>query len=70
MATATYADGLNGGRNGGRICWAISGSQCEAKEKGSFAAQVHGCLRCRFLEQVRAEVGWRKFVLTLPTTGG
>lgn len=70
VPTAAYADGINGGKNGGRICWAIGGSKCEGKEKGAFADPMHGCLRCPFLLQVREEVGWRKFVLTLPATEG
>ena len=27
-------DGINGGKNGGRACWALSGTFCEGRYKG------------------------------------
>ena len=31
------ADGLNGGKNAGRICWAIAGTFCGGEIQGKFA---------------------------------
>jgi hypothetical protein len=59
-------DGINGGRNGGRFCWAISGSLCEGTRQGTFAQKLPGCLLCRFLQTVRREQGWQDFVLVKP----
>ena len=33
----TSLDGLNEGKNGGRICWAISGTFCGGDVQGTFA---------------------------------
>jgi len=32
--TDSSANGLNGGRNGGRICWAVTGTFAAAKFRG------------------------------------
>ena len=37
--TKTSANGINGGKNGGRICWAIEGTLCNEKIKGTFAKE-------------------------------
>ncbi len=36
-STDTSANGLNEGKNGGRICWAISGTFCGGKIGGFYA---------------------------------
>ncbi len=36
-STDKTADGLNGGKNGGRICWAVTGTFCGGKIQGTFA---------------------------------
>ena len=51
-ATETDADGINGGKNGGRVCWAIAGTLCGARQKGSNAVKLESCLRCDFCQLV------------------
>jgi len=56
-ATEKKADGLNGGLNGGRICWVLSGTFCGGKVQGTYAEKLGNCLECDFYRQVRAEGG-------------
>ena len=56
-STETRADGLNGGRNGGRICWALTGTLCGGKVQGAFAQKLESCVACDFYQLVRAEQG-------------
>jgi len=53
-AIATFANGLNGGMNGGRICWAIN---------GNFINEDVSCMHCDFfylLEGEELSVGSKK----------
>jgi len=45
-AIATYVNGLNGGINGGRICWAI---------KGNFSSRKTECMHCDFFIMLESE---------------
>jgi hypothetical protein len=56
-STATEADGLNSGRNGGRICWALTGTLCGGKVQGTFAEKLASCVECDFYRLVRDEQG-------------
>ena len=56
-AIATSADRSNSGKNGGRACWAISGTLCGGKIQGTFAAKLSNCLECEFYKQVGQEEG-------------
>jgi hypothetical protein len=56
-STDVRADGLNGGHNGGRICWALTGTLCGGKVQGSFAAKLTNCMDCEFYKLVRTEQG-------------
>lgn len=47
--------GINGGINGGRACWAISGSFCCGKIQGIFAEKIINCVKCDFYHLVRDE---------------
>ena len=49
----TSADGLNGGKNGGRICWGISGTYCGKKMQGHFAKRQLSCRSCSFFKKVK-----------------
>jgi len=51
-ATETEADGINGGINGGRVCWAIAGTLCGGRQKGSSAVRLESCLSCDFCQLV------------------
>lgn len=56
-ATEKRTDGINGGKNGGRACWAITGTLCGGKTQGTFANKVGNCLKCEFYQTVGAEEG-------------
>ncbi len=57
------ADGLNGGKNGGRICWTISGTFCKKKIQGFFAKKQLSCRSCSFFKKVKEEEGIEHFRL-------
>ena len=48
-------DGINEGKNGGRACWALSGTFCEGEVQGSFASKIGNCKRCDFYKLVQRE---------------
>lgn len=48
-------NGLNGGKNGGRICWAVSGTLCENRIEGLFAKKYLSCIDCDFFNKVWEE---------------
>ena len=48
---------VNGGQNGGRICWALAGTLCGGKVQGSFVQKAGNCVTCEFYLQVRREQG-------------
>jgi hypothetical protein len=50
-------NGINSGINGGRACWAISGTLCGGKVQGSFAQKLGNCLNCEFYKMVGKEEG-------------
>ena len=56
-STETRVNGTNGGTNGGRACWAITGTLCGGKVQGTFSAKVGNCLECEFYQLVGAEEG-------------
>ena len=55
-ATASMA-GMNGGRNAGRICWAVAGTLCGGQIQGTFAQKLANCAKCEFYLAVRREEG-------------
>jgi hypothetical protein len=50
-------NGVNGGLNGGRGCWAIAGTLCGGTVQGSFVSKVSNCLKCEFYQLVGQEEG-------------
>jgi len=58
-STEAKANGLNGGRNGGRICWALAGTLCGGKVQGTYAHKLANCLECEFYRLVHAAQGNR-----------
>jgi hypothetical protein len=60
------SDGLNGGRNGGRICWVIAGTFCGGKVQGTFAQKRSTCITCDFFKLVEAEEGLEEFKVLKP----
>ncbi len=65
-ATDTSADGLNGGKNAGRICWAVAGTLCGGKAQGTFAQKRMSCLNCDVFKLVKEEEGLDQFLLMKP----
>lgn len=51
-AVQELADGLHGGKNGGRVCWVIAGTLCGGRIQGSFAEKVGTCEKCDFFKMV------------------
>lgn len=62
-ASDTAANGLNGGKNGGRICWAIAGTFCGGKVQGEFAQKQVSCMSCEVFKQIKREEGAENFKL-------
>jgi serine/threonine protein kinase len=50
-------DGINFGKNAGRICWAVAGTFCGGKIQGSFAEKRASCVSCDFFRKVQEEQG-------------
>lgn len=64
-ANDTVSNGINGGHNGGRICWAIAGTYCFGKKQGTYAKKSLTCVACDFYLKVNKEEG-RSFILLKP----
>jgi hypothetical protein len=54
-AVQTKANGINGGANGGRACWALTGTLCGGTVQGTFAAKLGNCMSCEFFRTVQTE---------------
>ena len=50
-------DKINGGKNGGRACWAIAGTFCEGKVHGTYAMKCESCMDCKVYKLVDEEEG-------------
>lgn len=57
-ATEKKANGLNGGKNAGRICWAIAYTLCDEKNNKTNAEKLSNCMECDFFELVGREEGF------------
>jgi CRP-like cAMP-binding protein/tRNA A-37 threonylcarbamoyl transferase component Bud32 len=56
-AADTSYDGINSGKCGGRICWAVAGTFCGGCVQGSYADKRFSCLNCDFYQMVQEEEG-------------
>lgn len=56
-AAETRVNGANGGKNGGRTCWIVSGTFCGGKVQGTFASKLSNCMDCEFYKLVGKEEG-------------
>lgn len=54
-ADTVSADGVNEGKNGGRVCWAIAGTLCGGKVQGSYTDKQLSCMSCEFFKKVKNE---------------
>ena len=58
LCPATTEDrlhGINSGENGGRACWALTGTLCDNKTQGTFASKLGNCRQCDFFQLVQRE---------------
>jgi hypothetical protein len=62
-ASDTSSNGINGGKNAGRICWAIVGTFCGGKVQGTFAKKQASCMGCEVFNQVKSEEGTNNIIL-------
>ena len=58
--------GVNGGENGGRICWAVAGTFCNGEVVGECIAKGESCTECEFFQRVRRQAG-ASFELLAPS---
>jgi hypothetical protein len=56
-ALDTTFDGINRGKNGGRICWYVAGTLCGGQKQGTFADKQLSCLSCDFYLRIKKEEG-------------
>ena len=54
-ANESSANGINGGLNAGRICWAVAGTLCQGEVQGEFAAKMDNCIKCDVYHSVNDE---------------
>jgi serine/threonine protein kinase len=59
-ASDSSYDGINKGKKGGRICWAVAGTFCEGSVQGTFADKRESCTKCEFFKLVRINEGLAK----------
>ena len=56
-ATDVTCHGMNGGKNAGRICWAVTGTMCTGKVEGTYAQKMERCEQCPFFRRVKYDEG-------------
>jgi len=56
-ASDTAHNGSNHGKNGGRLCWAVTGTLCGGEVQGTFAQKRLSCISCDFFTSVKGEEG-------------
>ena len=54
-ATEWRLDGIHGGKNAGRACWAVSGTSNDGYTQGTFACGYTACAECDFFREVQKE---------------
>ncbi|MEJ2695138.1 MAG: hypothetical protein P8013_00670 [Candidatus Sulfobium sp.] len=59
----TSSDGINGGKNAGRICWLIAHTMCKGEAEATLEEMIETCSKCDFYKMVKEEEGDR---LSLP----
>jgi len=50
-------DGINSGKCGGRICWAVAGTFCDGCTQESYVEKRPSCIDCDFYQMVQDEEG-------------
>ena len=64
--TEEFCNGINNGKNSGRICWAVAGTFCGGRIQGDFAQKAVSCMGCTVFKQVKKEEGIEEFILLRP----
>jgi hypothetical protein len=54
-ATQQNLNGVHGGKNAGRACWAVAGTFCGGAVQGTEAQKQHNCWMCEVFQSVRKE---------------
>lgn len=55
-ATEKRLNGVHGGKNAGRACWAIAGTLCEGEPDRIITKKITSCVtQCGFYKQVKQE---------------
>lgn len=68
-AITITANGINNGKNAGRICWAVAGTFSDKKISGDHAQKIVSCVLCEFYKKVEQEEGANFcFLKILPQT--
>ncbi len=62
-ASDSSCNGINSGKNAGRICWARAGTFCGGTVQGDFAQKQVSCMTCEVFKQVKNEEGVENFTL-------
>ena len=62
-AVETTCDGINGGKNAGRFCWAVPRTLCGGEVQGTPEEKIAGCHHCSFFRRVKYEEGGHLQVL-------
>jgi hypothetical protein len=63
VAADSSSNGINGGKNAGRICWDVPHTLCEGKVQNNFSQKAVSCVSCVVFNRVRAEEGIVNFSL-------
>jgi hypothetical protein len=64
-ATHKSLDGVNGGINGGRLCWTVAGTYGIAKLDNiecNSAHEISSCFECEFHDRVLVEEGFLSII--------
>jgi len=59
VVTARRAHRVNGGINGGRVCWAVTGTYGDGKVQGTYSQKVMICSVCDFRLRVKEEESYK-----------
>ena len=62
-ASDAGSSGTNNGVNGGRICWAVTGTFCGGQVQGTYAQKQVTCMNCEFFKKVKEECGTQFLLL-------
>ncbi|HUI45336.1 MAG TPA: hypothetical protein VL122_05030 [Nitrospirota bacterium] len=68
VTTLQTLDGVHGGENAGRACWAIAGSLCGGRIQGTFAQKLQNCWRCEVMNLVKKEENPKRSAFPIPVS--